>query len=282
MSTHPAPDRFVTELITDDPPRRLAPYRGPGCGSCGRCRCRGAGQQGSGRKLARHPEIRVRVLSGRGAAELWSGHLDAAARVLEPVVTAETGSGGQDERAGCLGHLALVEALRGRLRRAAQLAAGVTAAAAADEQRAPGWHPDPAALVALAWVHLEHNELHEADSRPKQAAAVLGVTPDKLIGAVAWLAVAYGGLATGRAAMAAQIAARARSGWSVPAWLGQRVSLAESRAYAAAGDIPAALAVARRAGRDTSLEVAVTLAHTWATAGNRENARRAGARASDR
>ena len=46
-----------------------------------------------GGKLARHPEIRARVLSGRGAVELWSGHFDAAARVLEPEVTAETTSG---------------------------------------------------------------------------------------------------------------------------------------------------------------------------------------------
>ena len=115
----------------------------------------------------------------------------------------------------------------------------------------------------------------EARSRLKQADAALGVTPDKLIGAVAWLVAAYGGLAEGRAAAAAQIVARARSGWSVPAWLDQRLSLAESRAYAAAGDIPAALAAAERAGRDTSPEAAVTLAHAWAAAGDGENARRA-------
>ena len=72
-----------------------------------------------GGKLARHPEIRARVLSGRGAVELWSGHLDEAARTLESGVAAATASGGEDERADCLGHLALVEALRGRLRRAA-------------------------------------------------------------------------------------------------------------------------------------------------------------------
>ena len=124
-------------------------------------------------------------------------------------------------------------------------------------------------------MHLEHNELREARSRLKQADAALGVSPDKLIGAVAWLAAAYGGLAEGRAAVAAQIIARARSGWSVPAWLDQRLSLVESRAYAAAGDIQAALAAAERAGRDTSPEAAVTLAHAWAAAGDGENARRA-------
>ena len=225
-------------------------------------------------KLARHPEIRARVLSGRGAVELWSGHLDAAARTLESGAAAAAASGAEDEPAGCLGHLALVEALRGRLCRAAQLAAGATAATTG-AQRTLVPHPNPAALVASALVHLEHNELREAHSRLTQADAALGLTPDKLIGAVAWLAAAYGALANGRAAAAAQCVARARSGWSVPGWLEQRLSLAESRAYAATSDIPAALAAARRAGRDDSPEATVTLAHAWAAAGDAENATRA-------
>ena len=198
-------------------------------------------------------------------------------------MAAATASGSEDERADCLGHLALVEALRGRLCRAAQLAAEATAASLTGEQRPPVPHPGPAALVALAWVHLEHDELRQAHSWLTQADAALGVTPDKLIGAVAWLAAAYGGLAEGRAAAAAQSVARARSGWSVPAWLDQRLSLVESRACAAAGDIQAALAAAERAGGDTSLEAAVTLAHAWAAAGDgEERTARARARARGR
>ena len=116
--------------------------------------------------------------------------------------------------------------------------------------------------------------MREARSRLEQVDAALGVTPDKLIGAVAWLAAAYCSLAEGRAAAAAQNVARARSGWSVPAWLDQRLSLAESRAYAAAGDIRAALAAAGRVGRGTSPEATVALAHAWAASGDAENARR--------
>ena len=228
-----------------------------------------------GDKLARHPQIRARVMSGRGAVELWSGHLDAAARTLESGAAAAAASGGQAERAGCLAHLALVEALRGRLGRAAQLAADATAALTAAGQRPPDPHPAPAALVALAWVHLEHHELREARDSLSQADAALGVSPDKLTGAVAYLVAARGGLAEGRAATAGQIIARARSGWSIPAWLDHKLSLAESRACAAAGDIPAALAAAGRAGSDTSPEAAVTLAHARAAAGDAENARRA-------
>jgi LuxR family transcriptional regulator, maltose regulon positive regulatory protein len=225
-----------------------------------------------GGNLARTRKIQARVLSDRGAAELWSGHLDEAARTLDSGVAAATAPGGQDERADCLGHLALAEALRGRLCRAAAMAAQATAALTAGEPRLPVPHTGPTALVALAWVHLEHNELRAAHCRLKQADAALGVTTDKLTGAVAGLAAAYGSLARGRAAMAVQIVARARSRWSGPGWLDHRLSLAESRAYTAAGDISAALAAA---SRDDSPEAAVTLAHAWAAAGDTQNATRA-------
>src|SRR5439155_981517 len=98
--------------------------------------------------------------------------------------------------------------------------------------------------------------------------------PDKLIGAVAWLVAAASGLAQGRAATTAQIIGRVRSSWSVPVWLDQRLSQVESHAYAAAGDVPAALAAAGRVGTGTSPEATVTLAHAWAAAGDDENATR--------
>jgi LuxR family transcriptional regulator, maltose regulon positive regulatory protein len=102
----------------------------------------------------------------------------------------------------------------------------------------------------------------------------LGVSPDKLTGAVACLAAAYAALAEGRAAAAVQIIARARSRSSLPIWLEQELSLAESRAHVMTGDIQAALAVTERGGRD-SLEAAVAIAHAWMAAGNRHNASRA-------
>jgi LuxR family maltose regulon positive regulatory protein len=224
-------------------------------------------------QLARHPDVKVRVLSGRGAIELWSGQLDEAACTFKSAVAAAA-SGAEDERADCLGHLALVEALRGRLRRAAELTAQATALLAASEQRMPAPHAGPAALVALAWVHLEHYELPETRSRLKQAEATLSQAPDKLIGAVAWLVAAASGLAEGRAATTAQIIGKVRSSWPVPVWLDQRLSQVESHAYAAAGDVPAALAAAGRVGAGTSPEATVALAHAWAAAGDDENATR--------
>ena len=213
------------------------------------------------------------MLADRGVAELWSGRLDEASHLLDLAVGAVTGPVGERERAHCLGYLALVEALRGRLRRAAKLAAQVTAAHA-DRERPPAQHPNPAALVALAWVHLERNELRETHRRLKQADAALAVSPDQLIGAMACLAAAGAILADGRAAAAVQIIARARSGWSWPAWLDHRLSLTESQAHVMAGDIQAALAAAEHGGHG-SLAAAAAIAHVWMAAGNRHNAGRA-------
>jgi LuxR family maltose regulon positive regulatory protein len=214
-------------------------------------------------QLARHRRIRGRLLSDRGAVELWSGQFDQAARTLE--------SGEPDNS---LGYLALAEALRGRPERAAALASQATAVLTTGEPRLPNPHPSPAGLVALAFVHLGHNELRAAHRRLMDADAALGLAPDKLVTAVAWLAAAYGGLAHGRVAVTTQNAAKARSGWPVPAWLDESLNLVESWAYATSGDIQAALAAARRCGHESSPATAVTLARAWVAAGNAENATR--------
>ena len=169
-----------------------------------------------GGKLARHPEIcAARVLSGRGRRRA----------VVRP-----SGRGGPRPRggAGRRGRAGR-EHERADCRGAAGAGRGLARPAVAAPRswpvrrpwrrrctRPPGQHPNPAPLVALAWVHLERNELRETRSCLKQADAALGVSPDKLIGAVAYLVAAGGALAEGRAAVAAQIIARARSGWPRP------------------------------------------------------------------
>jgi len=221
-----------------------------------------------GATLGRHPDITARVLGGRGAVELWSGHLDQAARVL----AARACRGGRGGRSAYAGYLALAEAMRGRLGRATELA---EEALEADGVQPPGREEDSAALVALAWAHLHRNELREARGCLKQADAALAVSPDKLTGTVACLAAAVAALAEGRAAAAAQIITRTRSAWPAPPWLSQQLSLVQSRAFAAAGDVQGAVAAAEKAGSDTSLEAAVTLAHAWAVGGDGERAQRA-------
>ena len=92
--------------------------------------------------LARHRKIRARLLSGRGAVELWSGRLDQAARTLESGMDAAAAPGREGEPDDCLGHLALVEVLRGRPGRAATLA-GQAAAARTTGGAAAGPAPQP-------------------------------------------------------------------------------------------------------------------------------------------
>jgi LuxR family maltose regulon positive regulatory protein len=92
-------------------------------------------------RLARHPDLSRRVLSGRAAVELWSGQLDEAARLLE-AGAAGAATSGENEQACWAGQLALVEALRGRLGRAAELAD--QADIVASEQRSHGSNPNVA------------------------------------------------------------------------------------------------------------------------------------------
>jgi LuxR family transcriptional regulator, maltose regulon positive regulatory protein len=213
--------------------------------------------QAPGEKLARHPEVRRMVECGKATVELWSGRHQEAARLLEAGLAAGDTRG--QEQGGWAGPLALVEALRGRLSRAAELASrAVETGKDADHGQ------DAASLVALALVHLERNELREARGFLKQADAVLSARPDKMLSAAAYLIAAGGALAEGRAAVATEIVDRARSAGPLPAWLDHQLSLVESRAWAAAGDVAAALAAAERTG--PSPEAAITIAHALASA----------------
>ncbi len=220
-------------------------------------------------ELARHPDVRLRVLYGRAAVELWSGRCDEAVRVLEAGAGAEGASGRKSELAGVLGRLALAEAVRGRLRRAAELADQAVTLAGRDQSPGAG----AATLVTLAWVHLARHELRAARRCIKLADDALGAYPDKLVGAAAYLVAAGGALAEERPAVAAQIAARARAGWSVPGWLDRQLTLIQSRAHAAAGDYQGAVAAAERAG--PSPAAAVALAQARAVAGSAAAAHRA-------
>jgi LuxR family maltose regulon positive regulatory protein len=229
----------------------------------------------SGDKLVRHPKISARVLASRGAVELWSGDFEKATSVLDLGVAIATASGADYERADCLGHLALAETMRGWLCRAAELATLAAAAATAGGGYPAVQQSNPAALVALAWVHLERNDLREARSLLQQADAALSASPDRLIAAVACLVAARAGLVEGRAEAAAQCVAKARSGWYVPGWLEQKLSLVEWRACVAAGDMRSALAAVERVDCDSSLEAAVMHAQAWAAAGDTSKAARA-------
>ena len=225
--------------------------------------------------LARHPGIRTHLLAARGVVELWSGHLDEAVSSLGSGVTAAAASGARFQQAECLGYLALAEGVRGGLRCAAELAGQAAVALTAGEPHPPARRPDPAATVAMAWVHLERHELREAHALLEQADAALGASPDKLTGTVAWLVAARAGLAEGHTHVTEQCVTKARSGWRVPDWLEQRLTQVESLACLAAGDVEAGLAAAMRIDLGSSPEAGILHARAWAATGETGNARRA-------
>jgi len=216
--------------------------------------------------LTRHAEIHTTVLSARGVVQFWSGHLDEAAVSLDAGAAAATVTGSMSERTDCLGYLALLEALRGRLNRAAELAAGASPAGQdGTEMAGPACG---AAEVALALVHLERNERHDARDRLKRADAALRIRPERLVGAAACLVVARYRLAEGRAKAASEMIGRARHGWSPPGWLDHTLTLLESRAHAMAGDLSSAVGIAERANPGARIDATVALAHAWLDAGD--------------
>ncbi len=224
--------------------------------------------------LARRPVVRSQVLRGRGVIELWTGDVDKAAATFAGCVAAATAAGSAQERSECLGHLALVEALRGRLSRAAQLA-GDAAGPQEGRYEGHGELATPAGRLARACVHLERNELRQADDELKLADAALGLHPDKLMGAMATLTLARCRLAEGHPVLALELVSRARQSWSPPRWLERKLILLESWACSAAGDVQAAVAAAGRAELQSGSDTPVALAHAWLAAGDHQAAREA-------
>ena len=218
--------------------------------------------------LARHPAIGGQLRAAQGllrfwSGQPWSGHL--ATEGADPDEVSAASGTARPDHADCCGYLALLDALRGRLHSAEQVsqAAGLSGEGSTEARQ----RPSGAAEVALALTHLERNELRGARDRLKRADAALRARPDKLAGSTAYLVAARYRLAEGRASGAVELIDGARQGWSPPGWLDHRLTLVESRAFAALGDIASAVAAAERAHPGASLDAAVALAQAWLDAG---------------
>ena len=196
--------------------------------------------------LARHPGIRAQVLSACGAAYLRAGRLDDAVAAFRTGAQAAAAPDSARGRTDCLAYLALVEALGGRLSRAAGLAEE-----AAQVNEASGEilieHIAPAASVALASVHLDRNEMPQAHAQLRLAEAALRADPRPADRHSGRLIAARRRLAGGRTRGALEIIGLARRGWSPPDWLEHRLTLLESRRMRGRGGHPGRGGRARRA-----------------------------------
>src|SRR5262249_9198732 len=150
---------------------------------------------------ARHPWNQSKVVAGRGAVELWSGRFDDAAAIFTAGAGAAGGPRAGHDRPHFLGHLALIEALRGRLAHAEELA--TESAGRRGEDTGPSPAPGSAAAeVALASVHVDRNELAPARRWQKRADEALHARPDKLLGLAASLVAPRDSVAEVRATAA--------------------------------------------------------------------------------
>jgi LuxR family maltose regulon positive regulatory protein len=122
-----------------------------------------------------HPELLVLIESGKGAAWLASGQLDDAAEAFSAGARAADSPGLERLLINCLGHLALLAAIRGHLRKAGDLAARV--AVVQQEARIAG-AACPSAAVALAWVNTERYDLPAARRYAQRAAEPMSYDHD--------------------------------------------------------------------------------------------------------
>ena len=103
---------------------------------------------------------RAVALAGLGTAELWTGALDAAEEHLLAGQAAALGAGLDDLRLDCLSRLALLQAVGGRLGLAARTAEPAVGLAG-DAPAVAG------ALLALAWVHYQRDDLVAGRQLPR-------------------------------------------------------------------------------------------------------------------
>ncbi|MFG3257396.1 LuxR C-terminal-related transcriptional regulator [Streptomyces sp. NPDC048172] len=137
--------------------------------------------------LERHPELSALTLYVHGDAELRHGRLkDAERALLAAASAAASAAEGSPLHRDCLIGLALLEAVRGRLRSAADLADRARRTPA----RAPGATDRSCAAlhVVAAWTALGRGQLSAARHELAFAERALQVLPDAPVGALRLLA----------------------------------------------------------------------------------------------
>jgi LuxR family transcriptional regulator, maltose regulon positive regulatory protein len=209
----------------------------------------GSGFDATNRTAAQHAV----ALAHLGAATAARGDLNEADALLGAALDLSRRTGLRTMAASVLGELALLEAGRGRLRRAAELAAD-----AVEDAELGGLSvgsPVVAAELALGWSQLLWDDLEAAERHLARAAAAADLAGDRrgrLAAAALW-SLARGARGP-REAGAALAVLRGRStdldGWQPPLALAPILETAEARLLAARGDLEASrVALDRRAAR---------------------------------
>jgi LuxR family transcriptional regulator, maltose regulon positive regulatory protein len=196
-----------------------------------------------------------------GVAQLWSGQPEAAQASLEQARADAGRTGRQVVALGSTAHLALLEAVRGRLGRAAELGRAAT-----EQARRVDWSASPqlaAAHLALAVAAYHRDDLAAAAAALDRAtrSVLAGDRPLRLAAAVLGAFMAAGtGRDPAREALDRLDEATAATGGRPPRLLAAAARAGRARLLAATGDEEAALAALGPAGAGMAPVEALALA----------------------
>jgi LuxR family maltose regulon positive regulatory protein len=216
-------------------------------------------QQVDPTRLAAHPELVAVIESGKGAAYLLWGRLDSAAEAFGAGLAASQRPGGELVGLDCLGHLALIAAWRGQLRKSMTLAERALAVQA--DAGLPACAGQNGAEVALAWVHSERYDLGTARRHLQRAAECPPDESDPLRTVMLASVEARGRRARGDLEGALTCLSEARS--LVPTgarWLTERLDLERAAQDIVSGAPDRAVAVAEGLAGPGAPEASVVLA----------------------
>jgi LuxR family maltose regulon positive regulatory protein len=219
-------------------------------------------------RLAEHPELAVLIHARRGDIWLASGRLADAAEAFSAGARAGDRPGCEHLLINCLGQLALVAAIGGRLRKAGDLAARALTVQQECGIAAAGC--PRAAEVAWAWVNTELYDLSAARRHAQRAAQSQAVgndmTPRVMLALVdARVRRARGDL---EGALACIVAARSE-GPVPPAWLQDMLGIEEAELHIAGGRADLAARIVEGLSEPGSPEGALVLARARMATGAR-------------
>jgi LuxR family maltose regulon positive regulatory protein len=233
---------------------------------------REVGADGPGLGSSR-PELIGLALAGKGIALLRRGEIAEAREVLERAAGLAQAPGCEGLRADCLGQLALVACLSGRLRLARDLASRSLALAPGAGTSIVG--RSPAARVGLAWVDAEQHELRAARVHVEAALGSDRVGSD-LLGrdpvARVMLALVSSRLCRARGGIDGAVAAVDQAmelAATTPAWLVDQERTEAAMLRVARGEPEAALRIVEALPQPHAAETSLVLAAAYLELGDR-------------
>ncbi|WP_409329881.1 LuxR C-terminal-related transcriptional regulator [Trujillonella humicola] len=188
-----------------------------------------------------HPELRALLLSSVDTTQLWAGQLDEAERTLRRGLVASSPPGCRYPRLNVLGRLALLEYLRGRLGRAADL--GRAEVALADDAGLPVAHRTGAGHLALALVAVEQGDQAGTRRHLDGASRSVGARHDPLVAVLVPMlrALWYAdGRDLRRALSSLADVPGVVGGRPLPSWLADRLAVTAARVHTERRDLAAA------------------------------------------